>query len=798
MATPFNFLTEAGLGGYKQGRGRVIVPGGSIDDPYNWKQIAADLAAEEKRKSQAQARIRNPTAPKAVAQTAPAAPETPAPSIKELLDAYRAMNNGALPPGTSPEMAAMIDKGIWSDWSMLDGNPQLAQALLSIQGAITGLPAQYQAAKQGILGNYSGITGAIVNPAAAWGQSMTGAMTSDPFNPNAALAGADPALVDYNNTISAISGTAGLNQATDLSWFDKMLQNQLSNYEFMMRSAALPQPVEEEDKGGGGGGGGGGGRGGGGGGGSDWKDPKSTLTNFESAVDTTGMTFAQRNPGFYQAIMAAAESDPELEELTSNLFNLSTQDPRGMTQDTQAALNEAQAIVDNLTQQGGLRTAWEANVPRNVQGTIAKMIAAKGAIKGDDPRTPGKVERYYVPPGATNTGQPIVMSEETMADIALGERLLRSEEVPNVPWFNAAGAAGLGNAPIPPQKDENEEDLDPILPYQGATAARQWAEDVRKYHGFMPSADRLERDVLMAIAKEQLGTMEQVGAEKYGQDTRTFPGAEPLDMELYAQSGGWIPPVNEEELEKNARYTDLYSRVLNAIKPWNQNINYVATAKTGSTKDTDSSKYQTAISTYDPRAALPGSPSNVTPTIPQYSYESNPMMSPENYEYNPDTGQMELVEELLPPEAPEALPFGGGMEARGAVNLPNLSRIAAARLAERSPISVMGKSLSSVKPKTPRTKAAIEAEDLKVITPKASKRPKTTKAPRTKAAIEAEDLKPITAKTLQDIAARAKTRTANTLREKAIKSKTTPKPPKAKTPKPKVTRSLRSPTSRTT
>ena len=58
----------------------------------------------------------------------------------------------ALPPGTSPEMAAMIDKGIWSDWSTLDGNPQLAQALLSIQGAITGLPAQYQAAKQGIHG----------------------------------------------------------------------------------------------------------------------------------------------------------------------------------------------------------------------------------------------------------------------------------------------------------------------------------------------------------------------------------------------------------------------------------------------------------------------------------------------------------------------------------------------------------------------------------------------------------------------------------------------------------------------
>ena len=135
------------------------------------------------------------------------------------------------------------------------------------------------------MGNYSGITGAVVNPASAWGSSMTGAMTSDPFNPNAALAGADPALVDYNNTISAISGTAGLNQATDLSWFDKMLQNQTSNYEMMLRSAALQGiPVPEEEEGGGGGGGGGGrGRGGGGGsgGGKPWTDPKTEITNTD-------------------------------------------------------------------------------------------------------------------------------------------------------------------------------------------------------------------------------------------------------------------------------------------------------------------------------------------------------------------------------------------------------------------------------------------------------------------------------------------------------------------------------------
>ena len=45
----------------------VKVPGGTLEDPYNWKKIAADLKAEETRRNSCnRSRAATPKAPKAV------------------------------------------------------------------------------------------------------------------------------------------------------------------------------------------------------------------------------------------------------------------------------------------------------------------------------------------------------------------------------------------------------------------------------------------------------------------------------------------------------------------------------------------------------------------------------------------------------------------------------------------------------------------------------------------------------------------------------------------------------------
>lgn len=391
-----------GTGASGQVGNRSVSPVGGVPvnpDPYNWRGIAAELKAEEDRKRAAQRRLNNPTAPRPVGNaSAPAAvPETPPPTIKELLDAYRAMNNGALPPGTSAEMAAMIDKGIWTDWSMLEGNPALAQALLSIQGAITGLPQQYQDAKNEINQNYQSLTGGVMTAGQSYMNGITPLLTT-PDNPNAALIMQDPALSGYQNTLTNIGATAGLNQATDLSWFDKMLQNQISNYEFMMRSAALPQPVEEE-KGGGGGGGGGGGRGyGGGGGGGDWSDPKTTVTNTDLVQTNEADVLKGYNLNFIQDLMAGA-STPEEAAFYQSMFNKYRAQPINVAAGLETEIEATNAKIQELAAQQVARQGYLQTVPASIESNEEKRRANLGNfVLMDDPNDQTDKPRWMQDP----------------------------------------------------------------------------------------------------------------------------------------------------------------------------------------------------------------------------------------------------------------------------------------------------------------------------------------------------------------------------------------------------------------
>lgn len=607
----------------------------SNPDPFNWKKIAADLKAEEDRKAAARRRTQAASIPQPVAQEA-----APAPTVKELLDAYRAMNNGALPPGTTPEMAAMIDQGIWTDWSMLEGNPQLAQALLGFQAAIGALPAEYQAAKARVAGDYENLTGDVLTSGKNWMQDLYGRMV-DPNDPNSALVAQDPALTNYAQTMSQIDETADLNQATDMAWFDKMLQNQLANYQMTMRTAGLDPGLAAGSGGGGGGGGGRGGGGGGGGNSSEWKTPTNTLTNLQSATDTATGTSTEYSPGFYEALIAASEGDPELEALTQRMWETSSQNPLGMTQDVAKALTAAEIEQEQQTAQTGLAETWKQLAPAQVQAAMRRMLSNKGATPTEVPRdyasvikardyskNPAAPRKNYVVPNAPgqNTSPIIQFSEKQMEENALGEELMNALDTVTMPqhgtsWFRSPEAI----------------------------------ETVKK-----PAQTKL---------------LAQRGMEKLLEAQKGDTPETPFNWQGWAASGGYVPEVSKEASGETERNIGFYNRILDAILPWNPNANLVQTRNQLVNQGKDQSSYQSKNTNKSFGNALAGSPLDLSPGIPQSGILSNPLSNPGGFDITTDESGDETVE----PRGGPGTQVTGFRMPTGA-RLPDLSKLAANRL----------------------------------------------------------------------------------------------------------------------
>ena len=674
----------------------VKVPGGTLEDPYNWKKIAADLKAEAATKTAAKKRAATPKAPKAVQQ---AAPQAPAPSVKELLDAYRAMNGGALPPGTTPEMAAMIDQGIWTDWSMLEGNPQMAQALLGFQAAMGALPGEYEAAKQKVAGQYENLTGDVLTSGKNWMQDLYGRVI-DPNDPNAALAQQDPALTGYAQTMSQIDETADLNQATDMAWFDKMLQNQLANYNMTMRTAGMDPALTGGGSGGGGGGGGGRGGGGGGGGSStnDWKVPTNTATNLTSATDTATGTASEFSPGFYDALMSAAQGDPELEALTQRMWETSPQDARGLTQDTAKALTAAEAIQDQQVMQSGLAEDWKKLAPAQVEAAIRRVASNKGAVLNEVPRDIGTLikgrdykknpaaprQHYTVPVPEGQTTPPIIQySPEQMEENALGDELLNALDTWQAPqhgtsWFRSPEAIETVRGP------------------------------------------------------QQVKLLAQRGKQKLLEAQKGDTPETPFNWQGWASAGGYVPEVEETARNETERNIGFYNRILDAILPWNPNAGLVSTKNQLVNQGKDSSTYQSKNTNKSWGQALGGSINDLSPT-PDIGTALNPMTNP---------GGFTIDEE----DNVEALSGGPGTEVTGlrlpsGAKIPDLSRIAADRLRiNRRPSAIdTVKDFFKAKPKTKPLKAAktvsvmgkslASTKPAKKTAPKKTAAKKTTKRP---------------------------------------------------------------------
>jgi len=573
-------------------------------DYFNW---AAAIEKEKKAaqtKQAAKTKLKTIAAkPKPVVQAAGAGPAAPVPSAKELLDAFRAFHNGALPPGITPDMAALIDSGI-NIQGMAATNPAMANVMLQVQQALSQIPADYAAGKASVNQSYDKLTGDVLDSGKQWMQDLYGRIV-DPNDPNAALAQKDPALTAYGQSMSQIDETSDANRATDLAWFDKMQQNSSQMYQNMLAQLAAQAATPVAAKGGGGGGRGRrGGRGGGGGSGSGvWKAASNKLANLQSATDTATDTTTGYSPDFHQALMDYTAADPEEQAFAQRQWELSPQDARGLTQLNAKDLGSAESVLKSLELQKGLNAGWLQQSPAHLQDAVNTMIRNKpGAILGDDPNTK-PIETYYIP---TVKGQPQTVPPTPTPEQALQNQM--AEEL----LLNPSN-------------------------YQARTTASRIFNpkgNVRKPVGVLSPAGSMEWDTKGAISPQQIKIM-----ARYGQNAATAAqqhdtSQQPFDWKAWAEGGNYVPPADEKLAKDTARNIGFLNDLNSFILQWNPNANFVPTKRTLTSQGKDSSTYTSSTTNKGNANALQGNPLNLTPSLSAGVVDKIPISGGSNPDYN--------------------------------------------------------------------------------------------------------------------------------------------------------------------
>lgn len=302
--------------------------------------------------------------PTAIAKMFSDAQAGPAASAKEQLDAYRALNNGALPPGMTPEQAMMIDMGISSE--MLLANPGLMAQLQQLAASRATQQTDFAAARQQVGDNYQQLTGDVEQQ----GQNfLTDIMARMGVTPQQGTY--DPTITGYGETITNMGETADQNQATDQAWFDKMAQvydQQLAG----IQTSLLAPPVLEGGGSGGGGGFGGGGRGGRGGSGSGdggWKDPKTT----DALVQSADVKAVENYPGF-MAEIAGMFTDPEELEFAKRVADAAGNFPHNVAKRVAGVeLPTAEALNETLLAQQAASMLYNDTLPIRTSQTADRF-----------------------------------------------------------------------------------------------------------------------------------------------------------------------------------------------------------------------------------------------------------------------------------------------------------------------------------------------------------------------------------------------------------------------------------------
>lgn len=658
----------------------VVAPSSNLPstapDPFNWAALVAQEKKNQTTKAAAKKKIK--AAPKLKAATQAVAPAAPAPTAKELLDIYRAFNNGALPPDVTPEMAGLIDAGVDIN-TLTTANPALAQSLLSIQHQILTDPAAYDAAKAQVAAQYQNLTGDVLQSGETWMKDLYGRIV-DPNDPNSALVKNDPALTGYAESMSQIKETADANQATDLAWFDKMKQNALATNQGLLAAIAAQAAVPVSGGGGGGGRGGGfrgrgrGRRGGGSGSGNlTWKTPLNTLTNQESATDTATSTTNEYAPDYYNDMMTAFANDPELQSFANRQWQLSGQGGVGpMTSKVTTDLTSAETLRDALAAQQGYYETWKKASPSYVQKAIAKLQEnIPGTVIGDNPLTTDVKETSYLPESARigMAGQPVTLTPQQVIENAKANELLKAQITPDL---KKTGQFLTGTA-----FGRNLATLAQALTQKKISPKTDWNKRI---------ATAVAGNL---IESEQRKILEQYGAKEFSEAQKGYTKDYPFDVAAYARSGGYVPPAGKEKIAEQERNIDFFNKILDFSLPYNPNATAALTNRRLVNQGKDSSTYSSKTTNKGWTNALPGSTLDLTPSVTP----DNPLTNPSGYavSVDPISGKETLsnVDEV----SPVTTGFG---ESRGVSlrsNLKNLLDKRAADLAQADKIKAAAQSV---------------------------------------------------------------------------------------------------------
>lgn len=312
-------------------------------------------------------------------------PPNPNPSAKELLDAYRALNGGKLPPGMTPQQAALIDMGLMT--SLVSADPSLQALLQSLAQQRVQTKADFAAARQQVGENYQNLTGDVEEQ----GQNFLNEILQQYGIPADQVA-YDPNLTGYGETIANMGETADQMQATDQAWFDKMGTVYDQNALNMMQSLATTPLVPPELSGGGGGGGGRGGGyrrrgygGGGGDGGGSWKDPSTTDSMTEAAQVTAHSNFPGYQDEVLQAVFDASGGDLDAVEYAQQLLDLYGTSPSTMAQQVGKGivgteLPRVNAALEAQLAQAAQRKLYYEQLPVQAGGALGRVQSTAGDI----------------------------------------------------------------------------------------------------------------------------------------------------------------------------------------------------------------------------------------------------------------------------------------------------------------------------------------------------------------------------------------------------------------------------------
>lgn len=431
-----------------------------------------------------------------------------------------------------------------------------ANVIAQLQQLLASGQMSFDEAAQQIQQQYGQLTTPINAEGMGYLQQMYQGLGIDPAT--------DPAAQAYQSDLATGQQTAGLNQATDQAWIDKMkaLYNmQMSSLIQGVSDGSIPLAGATGGSGGGGGGGGGRGgrgyrRGGGGGsgsGGGDWTKPKTTDALTEAAAADSTYQY----PGFTNDFIAVGRT-PEEQETLARIAAAAGGLPYNVNKAISGTeLPNTEANVDAAVAQAAQRAAYQRVLKghgRTAQYANEFNSLMNAAKAGEDPSAPG-----FVP----NTMQNVQRANDLRGLI-----------------FSQKLAEGLNKLAANPS-------LASAKPYDKnhatRTALERWATDMQR----------------VADVEAQNQDIAAYEAANRGYNETNNPTGQGKDF-TFENWSGYVPRIDKGDLADKLSYLDLLRRATPVVREYDPNYGWQTTKYT----QKDSSNTKTSQSSKNPADQL--------------------------------------------------------------------------------------------------------------------------------------------------------------------------------------------------